>query len=599
MHYAFNILLLFSEGSDLLKVFGNLKKKDRLFLAACVVLIVAQVWLELKMPDYTAKLTEAVSAGSIIKTEIRKNGAMMLLCAFACMLAAIVTGWLSSIIAADLGKILRTKLFDKVLSFSDKEMNFFTVPSLITRTTNDVTQMQMLISLGMHTLIKAPLLAVWAILKISSASVAWTGAMLVTVVVILVTLGVVIWVCYPRFKRIQTLTDALNKVTRENISGVRVVRAFNAEDYQKKKFDETNSAVTQNNLFTARTMGVMSPIMTMCVNGLTLAIYWIGAVLMNNAALPAERVAVIGNMTAFSQYAAQVVLAFMMIVVILILLPRAAVSAKRINEVLETEPSVTYPAQETGTCARGEIEFHNVSFAYPSAPSPCLENLSFHIRPGETFAVIGATGAGKTSLINLMARFFDCTEGEILLDGENIKKYSKPELEKRISLAPQKAILFKGDIKSNVTYGAEGEIADDDERPLRALEIARADFVDQQEEGVHASVAQGGTNFSGGQKQRLSIARAVYKDANIVILDDTFSALDYRTDMLVRRALREKMRGTTVVIVAQRIGTVRDADQILVLDEGRAVGLGRHEELLRSCSVYREIALSQLSKEEL
>lgn len=583
----------------MIKIFKNLKKNDWLFLACAVALIVAQVWLDLKMPDYTAKLTESVSSGAIVQSEIWKNGGLMLACAFGNMAAAIATGFFSSHIAANFSRSLRTELFNKISTFSDKEMNYFTTPSLITRTTNDVVQMQMLIAMGLQTLIKAPILAVWAICKISATSVEWTMAVLVTVLVMVVTIAIVVSLAFPKFKVIQKLTDDLNDITRENISGVRVVRAFNAESYQEDKFNKVNRAVTRNHLFTSRVMGAMMPVMTMAMNGLTLSIYWIGAVLMNRAGDAMARVTVIGNMTAFTQYAMQIVMAFMMIVMIFILMPRAMVSARRINEVLDTQPSVTYPAGGHGNGKKGEVEFRNVSFTYPDASTPCLANISFKIEPGQTFAIIGATGSGKSSVVNLLPRFYDCTEGEVLLDGVNIKEYGKRELEERISIAPQKATLFMGDIKSNITYGARTDISDDDPRIRRALEISQSKFVGNLSEGIHADVAQGGTNFSGGQKQRLSIARAVFKDAGIVIFDDTFSALDYKTDMLVRRQIREKMAGTTVIIVAQRIGTIKDADQILVLDEGRVAGLGRHEELLETCPVYREIALSQLSKEEL
>ena len=583
----------------MLRIFKNLKVIDWLYLCACVGLIVLQVWLELKMPDYTANLTKAVSSGKIVQSEIWENGGMMLLCAFICMCAAIATGWFSSHIAANFAKTLRTKLFDKISMFTDKEMNYFTTPSLITRTTNDVVQMQMLIAMGIQTLIKAPILAVWAICKISSASLEWTSAAMITVAVMVGTITLVVSLCYPKFKKIQKLTDNLNDITRENISGVRVVRAFNAEDYQERKFDKVNSAVTKNQLFTSRIMGMMFPVMSLCMNGLTLAIYWIGAVLVNNASSLTDRVAVIGDMTAFTQYALQIVMAFMMIVMIFIILPRAMVSAKRINEVLYTEPSIVYTKSSGAEKKLGEVEFKNVSFSYPDASTPCIENISFHINPGETFAIIGATGSGKSSIVNLLPRFYDCTEGEVLLDGVNIADYSKKEIEENISIAPQKAILFKGDIKSNITYGSEDEISDDDERISRALTISQSEFVVSLNDGLHTPVAQGGTNFSGGQKQRLSIARAVFKDASVVIFDDTFSALDYKTDMLVRREIHEKMQDTTVIIVAQRIGTIKDADNILVLDEGRVVGLGKHSELLENCSVYREIALSQLSKEEL
>lgn len=578
----------------LIKIFKNLKKIDWLYIFICIGLIVFSVWLDLTMPDYTKKLTAAVSAGAIVQKEVWKNGGMMLLCAFGSMTAAIATGWFSSHIAANFAKTLRSKLFDKISTFTDREINRFTTPSLITRTTNDVVQMQMLVAMGMQAMIKAPILAIWAIGKISSTSIEWTSATLITVAVMIGAIGLVVGLCYPKFKRIQKLTDALNEITRESITGVRVVRAFNAEEYQENKFEKVNTAVTSNQLFTSRAMGVMMPVMTVCMSGLTLAIYWIGAVLMNKAAV-LDRVVVLGDMTAFTQYALQVVMAFMMLVMIFVIMPRAMVSSKRINEVLDTEPSIEYAAEPAETDRVGEFEFRNVSFAYPDSATPCLSGLSFKIERGETFAIIGATGAGKTTLIDLLPRYYDCTEGEVLIDGVNVKELTKEQIERRISLAPQKAVLFKGDIKSNITYGGDA----DDARIERALRISQSTFVEDKTDGILSEVAQGGANFSGGQKQRLSIARAVYKDAEIYIFDDTFSALDYKTDMLVRKAIREEMSDKTVVIVAQRIGTIKNADRILVLDNGKAVGLGKHDELLRTCPVYKDIALSQLSKEEL
>ena len=578
----------------LIKIFKNLKKIDWLYIFISIGLIVFSVWLDLTMPDYTKKLTTAVSAGAIVQKEVWKNGGMMLLCAFGSMAAAIATGWFSSHIAANFAKTLRSKLFDKISTFTDREINRFTTPSLITRTTNDVVQMQMLIAMGMQAMIKAPILAIWAIGKISSTSIEWTSATLITVAVMIGAIGLVVGLCYPKFKRIQKLTDALNEITRESITGVRVVRAFNAEDYQENKFEKVNTAVTSNQLFTSRAMGVMMPVMTVCMSGLTLAIYWIGAVLMNKAAV-LDRAVVLGDMTAFTQYALQVVMAFMMLVMIFVIMPRAMVSSKRINEVLDTEPSIEYASEPAESDRVGEFEFRNVSFAYPDSATPGRSGLSFKIERGETFAIIGATGAGKTTLIDLLPRYYDCTEGEVLIDGVNVKELTKEQIERRISLAPQKAVLFKGDIKSNITYGGDA----DDARIERALRISQSTFVEDKTDGILSEVAQGGTNFSGGQKQRLSIARAVYKDAEIYIFDDTFSALDYKTDMLVRKAIREEMSDKTVVIVAQRIGTIKNADRILVLDDGKAVGLGKHDELHRTCPVYKDIALSQLSKEEL
>ncbi len=579
-------------------IFRNLKKKDWLYIFICAALVVTQVWLDLTMPDYTKKLTESVSAGSIQMADVWKNGGMMLLCAFGSMTASIVCGFFAAQVAANFAKTLRERLFTKIMQFGNNEINRFSTPSLITRTTNDVVQTQMLIAMGLQIMIKAPVTAIWAICKISSTSIEWTTAVMICVAIILVTIVAIITVVYPKFKQIQLLTDNLNDAARENLSGVRVVRAFNAEAYQQAKFERVNVGITKNHLFTSRTMGLMMPVMTMCMSGLTLAIYWIGAYLINEAAVP-ERAAVIGSMTAFTQYALQVVMAFMMLVVIFIMLPRVMVSIRRIGEVLKTESSIQYAEQKAAPVGKGRIEFKDVSFSYQDSGKPCLKNISFTIEQGETFAIIGATGTGKTTLINLIPRFYDVTAGEILIDGINIKDYPEEQLEKMVSIAPQKATLFMGDVKSNITYGCKEEISDDDERISRAIQISQSDFVEMLENGIHASVAQGGTNFSGGQKQRLSIARAVFKDSEIMIFDDTFSALDYKTDMLVRKELKAQLDDTTVIIVAQRIGTIKNADKILVLHDGEITGMGKHEELLKNCPIYKEIALSQLSEEEL
>lgn len=581
----------------MLKIFKNLKSRDWLFLFISAALVVTQVWLDLTMPDYTQKLTQSVSSGDVKMKVVLENGGMMLLCAVGSMAAAIACGFFASQIAANFAKTLREKLYDKITNFSDREINKFSTPSLITRTTNDVVSMQMLIAMGMQSIIKAPVMAVWAICKISSSSVEWTTAVIICVIVLVVTVSLLVGIAYPRFKAIQKLTDNLNDVTRENITGVRVVRAFNAEKYQEDKFAVVNKKITANHLFTSRIMGLLMPVMTIAMNGLTLSIYWIGAYLINETEIMG-RAELIGNMTAFTQYALQVVGAFMMLVMIFIMMPRAIVSGKRINEVLDTEPSISFKSDEVKADEHGTVEFRNVSFAYQDAGEPCLSDISFKINKGETFAVIGATGTGKTSLVNLIPRFYDATSGEILINGKDIKEYPEEQLQKIISVAPQKATLFMGDIKSNITYGSDN-VSDDDERISRALEISKSDFVSELEKGIHSEVAQGGTNYSGGQKQRLSIARAVFSNAEIMIFDDTFSALDYKTDMLVRKALRENLSDTTVIIVAQRIGTIKNADKILVLHDGKAVGMGTHEELLENCAVYKEIALSQLSEEEL
>lgn len=576
--------------------FKNLQKKDIFFILICAVLVVTQVWLELKMPDYTQKLTELVSSGNADMDAVLQNGGKMLLCAVLSMGAAIICGFFASHVAANFARTLRIKLFDRITNFGDSEINRFSTPSLITRTTNDVVQLQMLIAIGLQVMIKAPVMAVWAIGKISATNVQWTEATLATVMIMVALIGILVGLCYPRFKKIQKLTDDLNNATRENISGVRVVRAFNADEYQHNKFEKINNNVMRNNLFTSRLMGLMMPVLQLCMSGLTLAIYWIGAYVINDAPLM-DKAAQMGNMTAFTQYALQVVMSFMMLIMIFVILPRTMVSARRIAEVLNTKSSISYRDKAVSAEKTGELEFRNVSFKYGDADNDCINDISFKINKGETFAIIGATGSGKSTIVNLIPRYYDVTGGEILLDGVDIREYPEEQLQKKISIAPQKAVMFMGDIKSNVIYGSEENA--DDERVKRALKIANADFVENLTDGINERVAQGGTNYSGGQKQRLSIARAIYKDSEIMIFDDTFSALDYKTDMLVRKAIKENLKGTTVIIVAQRIGTIKNADKILVLDEGRIVGMGTHKELLDNCAIYKEIALSQLSKEEL
>ena len=588
-----------------MKILKYLNKRDWIYTLIGAGLIVLQVWLEITMPQYTQELSTAVAAEKIVMNDVWKNGGLMIACAAGSMFSSIACGWFFAHIAADFARTLRIKLFDKITSFSSEEINRFSTPSLITRTTNDVVQLQMLIAMGLQMVIKAPTLAIWAILKISSTNLEWTIAVAITVITIIVMLTIIVGISYPKFKKIQKLTDDLNDVTRENISGVRVIRAYNAEKYREDKFEKVNNAVTKNNLFTARSMGFLMPAMTLCMSGLSLSIYWIAAILLNDLTAPTfkdlvtERAGLIGDMAAFSTYALQVVGAFMMLIMIFIMLPRTMVSIKRINEVLNTTPSLVYKDNTPTSDKKGCITFKNVSFAYADGEEKCLEDISFNINKGETFAIIGATGSGKTTLINLIPRFYDVNSGEILIDDINVKDYTLEDLQQKISLAPQKAALFKGDIKSNITYGSKEEVSDDDIRIKKALNVSKSDFVMELEKGIHAEVAQGATNFSGGQKQRLSIARAVFKNSEIMIFDDTFSALDYKTDMLVRQELKETLKGTTVIIVAQRIGTIKNADQILVLDNGKIVGLGKHEDLIKNCPTYQEIALSQLSKEEL
>lgn len=572
-------------------------KRDYLYMFFAVILIVAQVWLDLTMPDYTANLTRSVTSGNLTMNEIWYNGGMMLLCALASLACSIVCGFFVSRFAGSFARNTRQRLFDKITTFSAEEMNKFSTPSLITRTTNDVEAVHRFVAMGLQMLIKAPILAVWAICKISSTSFEWTLATGICVVIIVSVVGLVISVCIPKIKKVQKLTDNLNNATRENLSGVRVIRAFNAESYQEQKFENANVNLMKNQLYTSKVTGLISPVLTLCMNGLTLAIYWIGAILINNAPL-AEKATIIGNMTAFTQYALQVVMAFMMLVMMFIILPRLIVSSKRINEVLSAKPKIVDGTSDGGN-GEGVIEFKNVSFRFPDGANNALQDINLKIEKGQTVAIVGATGSGKTTLLDLLTRNYDVTEGEILVDGVNVKDYELSKLQDKISMVCQKAVLFKGSIKSNITYGYDKAVKDDDKRIADAIDIAQANFVYDLEKGIKADVAQGGTNFSGGQKQRLSIARAVFKNGEIIAFDDSFSALDYKTDSIVRGKIKENLSDKTIIIVAQRIGTIMNADKIIVLDEGKIVGTGTHKTLLEECDVYKEIALSQLSKEEL
>ncbi len=580
------------------KLLRYMKPRDWLFAALCAGFVVAQVYCDMTMPEYTQRLMKEVVGDSMTMGVVWRNGGFMLLYAFGSAACSVVCGFFAAHTAANFSKTLRKAMLDRVTSFSAAEINKFGSSSLITRTTNDVVQMQTFIAVGLQLLIKAPVLAVWAILKVSSTAVEWTVATAVVVGVIVVTVGMLVGICYPKFKRIQKLTDALNTATRESVTGVRVVRAFNAEDYQSGKFETVNDKVASNQLFTSRWLGLMMPIMTICLNGLTLAVYWIGAALINDA-VGMDKVEMFADMTVFTQYAIQVVMAFMLLIMIFMILPRSLVSGKRINEVLVMHRSVRSGAVKEVKRADGVpvMEFKNVGFAYDRGDGRVVSDLSFSVNRGETVAFIGATGSGKTTIVNLMERFYDATDGEVLFNGVNVKDYDEEVLRDNIALAPQRAVLFKGDIKDNVAYGADEA---DEARLTVALETAcAAEFVSGLDDGINAPVAQDGANFSGGQKQRLSIARAVYKNAELMIFDDTFSALDYKTDMLVRGNIKKRFENATIVIVAQRIGTIMNADKIIVLDDGKIAGMGRHEQLLQTCPVYKEIALSQLSKEEL
>lgn len=583
----------------MIKLFKHLKPKEWLMALISLVFIIAQVWLDLKIPDYMSKVTILTQTPGTQMSEIWFNGGLMMLSALGSLVAAIIVGYFAAKISASYSQRLRGLLFDKVESFSLEEMNFFSTPSLITRSTNDVTQVQMLVVMSLQLLIKAPITAIWAISKIYGKGVEWSMVTAVAVVFVLGMVGILMAIATPKFKKMQELTDNLTRVSRENLTGVRVVRAYNAEDYQEAKFAEANNALTSTQLFTTRVMSVMMPVMSVLMSALPLAIYWIGAYLINEAQMM-DKIVIFSDMVVFSSYAIQVVMSFMMLVMIFVMYPRASVSAKRINEVLDMEPKIVGGDVVDGVEGmEGVVEFKNVCFQYPDAAEPVLENISFKANKGETVAFIGSTGSGKSTLINLVPRFFDATQGEVLIGGVNVKEYDSDSLFNKIGYVPQRAIMFKGTIESNVAFGDNGKEGDLRDNVKRAVHIAQGSFVEGLEDGYMSHVAQGGTNFSGGQKQRLAIARAIARDPEIYIFDDSFSALDYKTDRVLRTALKEETKGVTSLIVAQRIGTIMDADQIIVLDEGKMVGIGTHEELLKNCEVYLEIAKSQLSEEEL
>lgn len=566
----------------------------------CLVLILFQVFFDLRLPDYMSKVTTLVQTPNSEMSEILIAGAKMLGCAFGSLVAAFCVGFLFSRLAAGLSKRLREGVYDKVMSFSMEEISKFSTPSLITRTTNDITQVQLIIAMGLQIAIKAPITAVWAIIKIYNKDISWTIATAACVGVLLIIILTIVFIAMPKFKRLQTLTDNLNRITRENLTGIRVVRAYNAENYQEAKFKVANDDVMRTNLFANRVMAILAPGMTIIMNGLTLSIYWIGSVLINNAAMT-DRLGIFSNMVVFTSYAMQVIMAFMMLTMIFILLPRATVSANRICEVLNTQPKIidgTLTAKDAKSV--GEVEFRNVSFKYPGAEGYVLRDISFSAKRGETVAFIGSTGSGKSTLINLVPRFYDATEGSVLVDGIDVKQYKQSELMNKIGYVSQKAIMFSGTVRSNIAYGENGGGEPTEEDIHNAIRISQAEeFVNKMPSGIDSPIAQGGTNVSGGQKQRLSIARAVCRNPEIYIFDDSFSALDYKTDRVLRTVLKKEMADATNLIVAQRIGTIRDADKIVVLDEGRAVGIGTHAELMKNCEVYQQIAYSQLSKEEL
>ncbi len=591
----------------MLKLFKRFSPREWLQVAFAVVLVTGQVWLELTIPDYMSEVTRLVQTPGSEMSEVWSAGLMMLLCALGSLVLAVMTGFIAARVAAAFATDLRSGVFNKVQSFSMEEINGFSTASLITRSTNDVTQVQMLVAMGIQLVIKAPIMAVWAITKIQSKSWQWTFSTFAAIVLLLIIIVVVVSLVMGRFKRIQTLIDNLNNVTRENLTGIRVVKAYNAEDYQEDKFEGANEALTKNNLVANRIMATMLPGMNIILNGLTLAIYWIGAWLINDIEITGmeaitERIGIFSDMVVFSSYAMQLVMSFVMLVVIFIMWPRVSVSAKRINEILDAEARIKDGNKTDGLPGvEGEVEFRNVSFKYPDAEDYVLKNINFTAKKGQTVAFIGSTGSGKTTLINLVPRFYDATEGQVLVDGVDVREYKLEALHDKLGYVPQRAVLFSGTINSNVAYG-ESEKTDKfgEEEVKAAVRIAQGtEFVENMAGEYEASVAQGGANLSGGQKQRVAIARAVYRHPEIYIFDDSFSALDYKTDRELRTALKQETAGVTSLIVAQRIGTIRDADTIVVLDEGEQVGTGTHSELLENCEVYRQIALSQLSEEEL
>lgn len=584
----------------MIKLLKNLTKKEWFLALISLILIIVQVWLELKMPDYMSEITVLVQTEGSKMSDIIKNGAYMLGCAFGSLVSAVIVGYLVATVAASFSKSVRKKLFDKVEDLAMSEVKGFSTSSLITRTTNDITQVQMLVAMGLQLMIKAPITAIWAITKILNKSWQWSMTTGIAVLILLTVISILTIIVMPRFKIVQKLTDKINGVTRENLTGIRVVRAFNAENYQENKFEDVNTKLTNQQMYNQKKFAIMQPVMYLVMYFLTLAIYFIGAYLIRDASM-VNKLGLFGDMVVFSSYAMQVIMSFLMLAMIFMMLPRAQVSANRINEVLDTDITIkdgninTNKTNEVGT-----VEFKNVSFKYPDADEYLLKNISFKANKGETVAFIGSTGSGKSTLINLVPRFYDATEGEVLVDGVNVKDYTQEFLHNKIGYVPQKAVMFNGTVNSNIAYGDNGKGEISEEKIKKVIEVAQGkEFVEKMDEKYDTHIAQGGTNVSGGQKQRLAIARAIARSPEIYIFDDSFSALDYKTDFLLRKALKEYTKDATSLIVAQRIGTIMNADKIIVLEDGVSVGMGTHKELLKNCDVYKEIALSQLSKEEL
>lgn len=583
----------------MLKLLKNLTKKEWLYAIFCVILIVGQVWLELKIPDYMSEITVLVQTEGSKMNDIILNGGYMVLCALGSLIFAIGAGYFAAYIASEFSKNTRKQIFNKVQNLDTEEVKNFQTSSLITRTTNDVTQIEMLIAMGLQLLVKAPITAVWAITKILNKGWQWSAVTGVAVLILLGVITMLMIIVIPRFKIVQKLIDKINGLARENLTGIRVVRAFNAEKYQENKFDETNNKLTNLQLFNQKKFAIMMPVMYLIMYGLTLSIYFIGAGMIQNSVL-ADKITIFGNMIVFSSYAMQVIMSFLMLAMIFMMIPRAQVSAKRINEVLDTTQKIIPGKFNGNTKEKGTVEFKNVSFKYPDADEYVLENISFKVNQGETIAFIGSTGSGKSTLINLVPRFYDATEGEVLIDGVNVKDYKPEALNNKLGYVPQKAVMFAGTVNYNISYGDNGKGEINQTKIKEAAKVAQAsEFIEKMDEKYETHIAQGGTNVSGGQKQRLAIARAIARDPEIYIFDDSFSALDYKTDAVLRKELKKYTKSATSLIVAQRIGTIMNADKIVVLDSGKCVGIGTHKELLKNCEVYKQIALSQLSKEEL
>ncbi|MCI1674973.1 MAG: ABC transporter ATP-binding protein/permease [Ancrocorticia sp.] len=581
-----------------MKILKFVGKRELALALLALVAIVTQVFFDLRLPDYMQDITKIIVMPGAKVSDVLEQGAYMLGCALGSMAGAVVTAFCMAMIGATLSRNLRAAVFDKTMEFSMEEYNTFGAASLITRSTNDVTQLQMFVVMGLQMAVKSPILAVWAVTKIAGKNFTWTVATGVTVVVLMIMMSIVLSMVMPRMMRMQRITDDLNRVTREHLDGLRVIRAYNAQAFHEKRFEHTNTELTETNMYVMRRFAFMMPAMNAIMSGLSLAIYALGASMINAAGAPADKVRLFSEMIVFSAYAMQVIGAFMMLTMVFIFFPRARVAYRRIKEVL-TVPISIQDGPTTSASQHGLVEFRHVNFRYPQADDDALHDVSFTAAPGETVAIIGATGSGKTSIVNLIPRFYDVREGAVLVDGVDVREWKQSDLRNCVAYVPQKAMLFSGTISSNIDYGSGPHAITPEDIVQAARVSASAEIVEQKEDGYASYVAQGGTNFSGGQKQRLSIARAVARGAEIMIFDDSFSALDYRTDRDVRTALRQYARGTTMIIVAQRIGTVRNADRILVVDRGRIVGQGTHDELMKSNEVYREIAFSQLNAEEL